>query len=723
MAAQTSPSLTSTSHTLTAAPPSKVVAAIDGEMPASLLSSLRSADRHSFLRPSAAMSDEALAVVKDTLDAFAAQVGEHQEQRLKESRKRKRRGRDERVDVLKLRKMHVDGFETGQVWHQAKSIISGVLRLSDALLDELAARREVALPEAHGVESENDQDRDGHEAVSDSPEDGGQVEKDVSGEDLQGDIDDQSGAKSPVDGHDEEDEEDGDEDEEQEGDEEPDDQSYVEDPHGLNDGFFSIDNFNRQTQWLEQQDARGDLTTDLASDEEDIDWSADPFAPRQASKRASGAVDDVPSEDDDDDDDRGPTFGDMALDAPEGCSEDEAMDHGAHDDGAEMNANDIYYKDFFAPPPKKAKGGKPKKSVKWEVQEPAEADVERAMADVRRDLFDDESEGQDSDDALSDVSAGDPKSRGSAHERRQAKLADEIRQLEAASVAKREWTLSGEAAAADRPMNSLLDEDLDFEHGGKPVAVITPEVSEGIEELIKRRILAREFDEVVRRRPDAEAVPAGTRRGMAELDDSKSAKGLAALYEEEQVKRANPDSYVSQSDEKLRRDEKEVEAMWKEACARLDALSSWHYRPKPPAASLSVVADVATVSMEDAQPGTAQGVAAAAGLAPHEVYRAGGDGGRATAGEVVTRGGAPLARGEMTREERARRRRRDKERARKAGGGAGGREGAPARARRDTLADLKRGGVRVINRRGEVTDVEGNKPKAPKALSGGGLKL
>ncbi|PNY25778.1 U3 small nucleolar ribonucleoprotein mpp10 [Tolypocladium capitatum] len=695
-----------------------------------LLESLRPANRHVFLQPSAAIPDESLKLVKDTLEGFAAAVGEQQEQRLRESRKRKRGGDKEDVDVLKLRRVYVDGFETGQVWQQAKKIIGGVLKFSEAALDELEARNGVVVNEdgepksltfgedGSEVESDEDEEEDdtpdllyggAEEALSDDQEDEEELEHGLEVDEEEVDVD----------GQDDYDDEEG--------------QEYVQDPNGLNDGFFSIDDFNKQTQWFEDQDAQGNPTTDQASDDdEDVDWAADPFAPSKNDSRSARHKEDDDEElSEEDDEDDGPTFGDMALDAPEGESEDEAMDDDAEgDDGEENNANEIYYKDFFAPPPRKGKGDKPKKSVKFETKKPAEEDVERAMADVRRDLFEDESDNEDSDDALSDVSAGNPKSRRSAHERRQAKLADEIRKLEAASVAKREWTLSGEAKAVDRPMNSLLEEDLDFEHVGKPVPVITPEISESIEELIKRRILAQEFDEVIRRRPDAESVPTGTRRGMIELDDSKPSKSLAEVYEEEHVKNANPDGYVSKSDEKLQREEKEVEGMWRDVCARLDALSSWHYRPKPAAPSLSVVADVATVAMEDAQPAIAQGVAGASSrMAPQELYRAGADKATVGKGEVVTRGGAPLARQEMSREDRTRRRRRHKERVRKAGGvdGAAGVQGraesSRARMQRETLAELKKGGVKVINRKGEITDVAGNKAKAAKVASGGRYKL
>lgn len=692
-----------------------------------LLESLADGKRHTFLQPTAAIPTDSLNLVKHTLESFAGQIGDEQQERLKESRKRKR-GTGGKDDVLKMRKVYIDGFETGQVWQQAKRIIGGVLKYSEEALAELQERDEVTVNGASADDSKLlEFGEDGFEVGSDDEDES----EDGSEDDDQEQISDEEALEDGQ--EDEEDDDESEVDETRDDYEDEDDEvngpaeEYVEDPDGLNDGFFSLDDFNRQTQWFEDQDAKGDPYTDQASDEEEINWDVDPMAPPKAGSKSKKATEpQSEDEEDDDEEDDGPTFGDMALDAPEGDSEDEAMDMDADvdDEGMDFNANEVYYKDFFAPPPKKAKPGKPRKTVKFEPKQPDDADVERAMADVRRDLFDDESENEDSDDALSDVSAGDPKSRRSAHERRQAKLAEEIRKLEAASVAKREWTLSGEAAAVDRPMNSLLEEDLDFEHVGKPVPVITPDVTEGIEDLIKRRILAQEFDEVIRRRPDTEGLPANTRRGLVELDDSKATKGLAEIYEEEHVKNTDPDNYVSQSDEKLQREEKEVEALWKDVSARLDALSSWHYKPKPTAPSLSVVADVATVAMEDAQPTTAQGVAGESSrMAPQEVYKAGATE-TAAQGEVVTKAGLPVARQEMSREDKARRRRREKERVRKAGG-VDGKKVVSKRAKmqRDTIAELRKGGVKVINRKGEITDVDGKKAKAPKVVSSGNFKL
>ncbi|ORY59615.1 U3 small nucleolar ribonucleoprotein complex, subunit Mpp10 [Pseudomassariella vexata] len=731
--ASTSSSMTSTSHTLTHAPGLSFLSASPGlaDMLA-LFDAIRSGNRHGLLQPTASIPNASLQLAKATLDGYAGQVSDEQQQRLIEANKKRKRAddRSRRGDVLKIRKLHVDGFESGQVWQQARRIISSALEDSKEALKALEESYEI---EVNGVNGDNESlefDRDGlntnsNEEDEKDTDDPSGPEEEVSGEE-DGDEVDPEGAEEGIEDLDEVDGQDEDN-EEEESDEAS--EELVEDPNGLNDGFFSIDDFNKQTQWFENQDAKADPNTDVASEDEEINWHADPMTEDtvingKPSKNGHDNVEDeLPSDIEDEVEEGGPTFGNMDLDAPEGESDDEEADEEMEGGMGEFNANDVFYKDFFAPPPKKgSRNGKPRKFKESRIQRPGENDIERAMADVRRDLFDDESDHDDSDtDALSEVSAGDPKSRKSAHERRQAKLAEEIRRLEAENVAEKKWTLAGEARAADRPKHSLLEEDLDFEHIGKPVTVITPEMSESIEEMIKRRILAQEFDEVMRRRPDS-LDQTNTRRGLVELDDTKAKQSLAEIYEEEHIKSTNPDSYVSQADEKIRKEEQEIEQMWKEVSAKLDALSSWHYKPKPAAPSLTVVADVATISMEDAQPTTAQGVRGGDNtLAPQEIYKAGKD--TVEKGEVVAKSGLPVARQELSRDDKTRRRRRAKERIRKAGGIGEKKLGGKAKLQKDTFADLKKGGVKVINKKGEVLDVEGNKAKATKAASSGSFKL
>merc|ERR1711939_644905 len=735
-----SSSMTSTSHTMTAFPslPNTSSTAKPSTMAspmANLLEALAPENRHAFIAPTSSLPDASLGFVKETLDSFAGKLGEEQAERLKEQRKQRKRGEAGMDDgeVLKIRKIYTEGFEVEQVWEQARRVIDAQRGDAERALEELGefeGESDEAADEGFEVGSDDESMEDDGENVDDEMAE----EEDEESEGL-GDEEEDFEGLDGEEGFDEEDDEDEDENGAPAG-------LYVEDPHKLNDGFFSIDEFNKQTEFLEQQDAAADPYTGEASDEEDIDWDADPsgLAPKPvlSSKRAAAMDvedDGEEGEEDDEDEEDGPTFGNVDLNAPEGESDDGSEDDDREQDPIGDNTNNILYKDFFEPPPRKV--GKAemqasylerqaKRAAQPTTTNDDEAGIERAIADVRRDLFDDESDQSGSEDALSDVEAGDPKSRKSAHERRQAKIAEEIRRLEAASVAKREWTLAGEARAADRPLNSLLDEDLDFERTGKPVLEVTAEVSESIEELIKRRILAQEFDEVIRRRPETETATS-SRRGLFELDDSKPQQSLAEMYEEEHVKAHNPDTYVSKSDEKLRKEEAEIEGLWKDVSAKLDALSSWHYKPKPAAPSLTVVSDVATISMEDAQPTMASGISAGQSmLAPQEIYKAGKDKATIEKGEIVPRTGAPVAREEMTREEKLRRRRREKERIKKRGGEEIGQrpESKKTKQKRETIGALKKGGVKVIGKKGEVRDVDGNKVVAGAEVNGaGGFKL
>ena len=211
--------------------------------------------------------------------------------------------------------------------------------------------------------------------------------------------------------------------------------------------------------------------------------------------------------------------------------------------------------------------------------------------------------------------------------------------------------MTGESSGTSRPKNATLEEDLDFEYSGKPVPVVTPEVNQTIEDWVKSNIIEQKFEETAKRH--ALSDDTGGRRGLVELNDQKGQQSLADIYAEEHVKNSNPDAYVSKADEKLKAEEAEIERMWRDVSAKLDALSSWHYKPRPTAPQLTVVSDIATVAMEDAQPATAAGVAGGdSAIAPQEVYRA--SKGSAEKGEVVAKSGLPVARQEMTREEKKR---------------------------------------------------------------------
>ena len=712
-----------------------------------LLATLDSSS-HSFLQPTPSLHAASLALAKHYLDPLATSTSIAQTQRQQVNR-RKRKRRDYDADAswkpLQLTHLHLDGLKIDQVWGQARIILDATrVELERSLptkshSKETTDRLKVSAgdPLRNGKSVEFRQPRGDPSAFSSSDLDELDGVEELSLGESNGSLDDPN--QQQLDDEDEIghsiDYEDGDmldggalsekEDlDELSGSDEGSKETFHPDKHGLNDGFFSIDEFNRQSEFLEQQDARGENDS-AASDEEDVDWDIDPLAVTSSHKASRVLKDQAVDESEDDDD--GPTFGDVDLNAPDISDDDDPASGAELDDiGAMNNTNDIKYADFFAPPPSKASKSSRRRALPKTQPPPGpttEDNVQRTISAVRRDIFEDDLT-PDEEGPLSD--ANDHRS---SHQRRQAALTAEIRRLEAASVAKRDWTLSGEARAADRPINSLLEEDLDFERTGKPIPVITQEVSEDIEALIKRRIIAREFDEVIRRRPGNLATGnSDLRRGRFELDDSKPQQSLAEIYEAEHLKAVDPEGYTDKRDEKLKREHAKIEQMWKDVSAKLDALSSWHYKPKPPSASINVVADVPAISMEDARPTAGGEVGGESMLAPQEVYRPGE--GKRSKEEVLEKGsGLPVGREEMTRDEKVRRRRREKERIRKAGGLApvkGSESGRKkAEEKRGVIEDLKKGGVGVIGKKGEIRDVEGKPVRGQVAFGkgAGGYKL
>ncbi|KAF2479963.1 U3 small nucleolar ribonucleoprotein complex, subunit Mpp10 [Neohortaea acidophila] len=694
-------------------------------MPSDLLVSTLADSPHAFIQPSLPLYTDTLAYLKHALDPLAADVSSTQQQRLQEARKKRKRGdKVDQDDVLRFKQIHTQGFTVEQIWEQARRVIDAAAEEAERGVEEAETRVGVVVDLPNGdVDSDDVSDSDSDsDSESDLGEEG--VDYEVEGEDDGDEESDETSVTSEdvdFDGKDDFDEDMILNEEAPLGNDEPADE-FVADKFGLNDGFFSIDDFNRQSDFLEQQDTRGE-NDGAASDEEDVDWDTNPLGQLGGDVSTNGAAG---ASDDEDDEDDGPTFGD-----PDAPSEDEDEElNGDEMDimGGMSNTNNVMYADFFAPPAQKKKKNKkgrpnphnfpdaPEKNAAKD-DEPGEDDMERTMAAVHRDLFEDEeSEDDASDEEGKQLDPADPRSRKSAHERRKAALAEEIRKLEAANVAKRQWTLSGEARAADRPLNSLLEEDLEFERAGKPVPVITAEVSESIEDLIKRRILAHDFQDIVRRRPDDLATGKDGRRGRLDyvLDDSKSKKGLAEEYEEEHLRRTDA-NFVDVKDEKVKKEEKEIEALWKQVCSDLDGLSSWHFRPKAPAPQLDIRVDAPAIAMEDARPSAGGEVAGASQLAPQEMYRA-GEGTKGVREEVVGKSGLPAGREELSREEKKRRRRREKERKKKEGGGA---EKAP-KGRDAVVGDLKKGGVKVIGKKGDVTDVEGRGVRTEGGQQGAG---
>ena len=201
------------------------------------------------------------------------------------------------------------------------------------------------------------------------------------------------------------------------------------------------------------------------------------------------------------------------------------------------------------------------------------------------------------------------------HAVKKTKLAEEramiqksIQVLEDEAMAEKEWPFRGEIAASERPLNSALEVDLDYDTTLKPPPKPTQADMDAIEEMIRRRIGDRNFDDVKRIVPP----PIEETKRVIELDDTKAKKGLGELYEDAYMKNSLGSGTLEEKEEKLRT---EARRLFKEACASLDALTHFHFAPRPVVEDMSVSrVHQATVQMETTS------TAVTSTKAPQEIY-------------------------------------------------------------------------------------------------------
>ncbi|KAM3319105.1 U3 small nucleolar ribonucleoprotein MPP10 isoform X1 [Capsicum chacoense] len=274
----------------------------------------------------------------------------------------------------------------------------------------------------------------------------------------------------------------------------------------------------------------------------------------------------------------------------EGDEDDELGFMGLGDDEDGEGTETARYEDFFG----SKKGTGQKKNVK------------------SSDLTD----GLETDDDMIDDNDDNQKKRTlSTHEKEVAKLRSTIEDMEKANLEEKAWTMQGEVTAARRPKNSALEVDLDFEQNVRPAPVITEEVTATLEELIQNRIIEGRFDDVQKPASLSSRAP----REKKELDDNKSKKGLGAIYEDEYVQKTGlVSTALSFSDEQ----KKEASILFKKLCLKLDALSHFHFTPKPVIEDVSIQANVPALAMEEVAP---VAVSDAAMLAPEEIFAGKGD--------------------------------------------------------------------------------------------------
>ena len=232
---------------------------------------------------------------------------------------------------------------------------------------------------------------------------------------------------------------------------------------------------------------------------------------------------------------------------------------------------------------------------------------------------DEEEEGSDDEQMEAEEEEKEPE-RQTRHAISSTTLLKQTEELEKEALAEKPWQMTGESKGTQRPTNSLLEATPEFEVANKMAPIITVEHTENIEEMIKKRVIDEDWDDVVPRElPD---IGLGKRKGeLPEVSQEKSKLGLGELYEREYLKKvAGYDKDAVERETEEDKVKNEMKALFANLCSQLDALSNYHFAPRPVAdeAEIRTVATPA-IAMEEALP---LHVSDARGVAPEEVYAA-----------------------------------------------------------------------------------------------------
>ena len=165
--------------------------------------------------------------------------------------------------------------------------------------------------------------------------------------------------------------------------------------------------------------------------------------------------------------------------------------------------------------------------------------------------------------------------------------------------------------------------------------------------MIKQRIRDELWDDVERKMEDKDFKP---NRELDEVSTEKSKLGLGDLYAQEYEENVLGNKSTKDIEQQKLYDE--ITGIWNDLSSKLDAMSNYHFTPKPVVDDIQIKSNVSSIQMEEVLP---MGVSMQSRLAPEEVFK-----------KKRGREGVLIGEDELNKDERARKRRAKKTARRKA---------------------------------------------------------
>ena len=197
------------------------------------------------------------------------------------------------------------------------------------------------------------------------------------------------------------------------------------------------------------------------------------------------------------------------------------------------------------------------------------------------------------------------------YEKQQLEMSKRIEALEEQALKEKKWQMKGETVAANRPVNSLLEEVLTFEHSERPAPEITDEHTFDLEKLICQRIKDKLWNDNERKIREVKD-PHEFKKNIV-LDSDKSKLSLQDIYEKEYLAKLSQESLKDKDNPT----HVELATLMKNLFHKLDALSNFHFRLPHPEPEIKVLTNLSSITMEEVQPVTHTD---ADQLAPEEIY-------------------------------------------------------------------------------------------------------